>query len=148
MVTLTLEDKIKLAEDEIKKYYQLNDGNIFISFSGGKDSTVLRHIALNLYPDLKVVFSDTTNELTEIYKYIKTFDNIIKVYPAMPFTDVVKIHGFPLVSKEVSQKVYELKHSQGARTKNTRLNCDEKGNGKLPIKWRFLAEQEFDCTHK
>jgi len=152
MINHTLEDKIKLAEEEIKKHYQLNNGNIFVSFSGGKDSTVLRHIALKLYPDLKVVFSDTTNELTEIYKYIKTFDNIIKVRPAMTFTDVIKTHGFPLVSKEVSQKVYELKHSQGKATKDTRmygkLKPNGKRNGKLSNKWQFLAEQTFDCTHK
>ena len=145
---LTLEDKIKLAEDEIKKHYSLNNGNIFVSFSGGKDSTVLRHIALNLYPNLNVVFSDTTNELTEIYRYIKTFDNIIKVRPTMTFIDVIKKHGFPLVSKEVSQKVYELKNSQGEKTKNTRLYGDLKGNGKLSTKWQFLAEQQFNCTHK
>ena len=147
-MTFTLDDKIKLAEDEIKKHYDLNNGNIFISFSGGKDSTVLRHIALKLYPDIKVVFSDTTNELLEIYKYVKSFDNIIWVNPVMNFKNVIEKYGFPLVSKEVSQKVNDLKHSQGKRLKNTRLKGDIKGNGKLSNKWQFLAEQTFDVTHK
>lgn len=145
---LTLQDKIYLAEQEIIKHYELNEGKCFISFSGGKDSTVLRHIALRLYPDLKVVFSNTTNELAEVLQYVKTFPDVITVTPKISFTQVLKKYGFPLVSKEVAQYVYELKHTHGKATRLKRFGGDDKGNGKLSDKWRFLAEQEFDVTHK
>jgi len=148
MVTLTLEDKIKLAEDEIKKHYQLNDGNIFVSFSGGKDSTVLRHIALKLYPDLKVVFSDTTNELHEVYQFVKSFNNVVWCRPTISFIDSVKLHGFPLVSKEVSHLVWQLKNIQSSKTKKLRMYGNNNGVGKVPEKWKFLAEQRFDLNNK
>lgn len=143
-----LDYKIKYAEEVLKKAYKDNNGNLFISFSGGKDSTILRHIALRLFPDLKVVFSNTTNELADVLKYIKTFPNVITVTPNMHFKKVVETHGFPLVSKEVSQKVNELKHTNGRITRHTRLYGDKKDNGKCPTKWRFLAEMPFDITHK
>lgn len=145
---MLLSQKIFAAECIIKEAYEANNGNIFLSFSGGKDSTILRHIALNLYPDIPVVFSNTTNELTEVLKYVRSFHNVIHVKPKLSFSEVVNKYGFPAVSKEVSQKVSELKNTQGLITRNTRLNGDHKGNGILPFKWRFLAEQDFEVTHK
>jgi len=144
----SLVQKIILAESVIHSAYKANDGKLFISFSGGKDSTILRHIALRLYPDLKVVFSNTTNELAEVIRYVKTFPNVITVQPKLNFTEVVEKYGFPLVSKEVSQKVNELKRTHGRTTRLKRFQGDIKGNGKLSNKWRFLAEKEFDVTHK
>jgi len=143
-----LDYKISLAQNIIIEEYMRTNGNIFISFSGGKDSTVLMHIAKRLFPDLKVVFSDTTNEMSEIKKYIKQFPDVITVKPRMPFKKVVKVHGFPLVSKEISQKANELKHSNGKRTLFLRYYGDKKGNSILPQKWRFLSEQKFDVTNK
>ena len=144
----SLQDKIKETESCIIEAYNINNGKLFISFSGGKDSTILRHIALRLFPDIKVVFSNTTNELKEVLDYVKTFPNVITVFPKMNFKQVSQKHGFPLVSKEVSQKVNELKRTHGRKTRNTRFNGDKKGNGRLSTKWRYLAEQEFDVTHK
>ena len=140
--------KISLAEDIIIKAYEENNGNIFLSFSCGKDSTILRDIALRLYPELKVVFSNTTNELKEILDYAKTIPNLITVFPKMNFKKVLQTKGFPLVSKEVSQKVNELKRTHGKTTRATRFYGDKKGNGRLSTKWRFLAEQEFNTTHQ
>jgi len=140
--------KILLAEKILKKAYNDSNGKLFISFSGGKDSTVLRHITLRLYPNLKCVFSNTTNEIKEVVDYVKTFPNIITVKPKLSFSQVVKKYGFPLVSKEVSQKVNDLKHTNGKQTRITRYSGNPTtGNGKLSIKWRYLAEQEFDVTH-
>lgn len=145
---MILSEKVELAKQCIINAYEKNNGNIFIFFSGGKDSTILRHIALSIYPDLKIVFSNTTNEIYDVIQYVKSFDNIIWVKPKLNFQQVVEKHGFPLISKEVSQKVYELKHTNGLITLNTRLNGDKKGNGVLSKIWRVLAEQEFDITHK
>ena len=140
--------KIQAAEQRIIEAYEENNGKIFLSFSGGKDSTILRHIALNLFPDIQCVFSNTTNELKEVLQYVKTFDNIITVKPKLSFTQVVKKYGFPLVSKEVSQKVNDLKRTNGKATRITRYSGNPlTGNGKLSIKWRYLAEEDFDVTH-
>jgi len=145
---MILIQKVELAKQKIIEAYKKHNGNIFISFSGGKDSTILLHIARSIYPDIKVVFSNTTNELFEVFQYVKTFDNIIHVKPKLSFSEVIRKHGFPAISKEVSQKVYELKTTNGATTRNTRMHGDKKGNGRLSTKWRFLAELDFNVTNK
>ena len=85
------------------------------SFSGGKDSTVLLHIAREMYPNIKAVFCDTGLEYPEIRKFVKTFDNVDKVRPKMGFRKVCEKYGFPIISKEVSEVV------QGARKYMTRV---------------------------
>ena len=144
----TLENKIALAEKIIKKAYEDNEGKLFISFSGGKDSTILRDIALRLYPELPVVFSNTTNELAEVVKFVKTIPNVITVTPKLNFRQVLEKYGFPLVSKEISQKSDELKRTHGKITRIKRAFGDVKGNGKMSDKWQYLAEEKFDVTHK
>lgn len=141
-------EKIKLSEQIIKNEYDKNNGNVFVSFSGGKDSTVLLHLARKIIPNIKAVFSNTTNEDIDIVKYVKSHDNIIWVKPKMNFKAVVKKYGFPLVSKEVSQKVYELKHTKSQKLRDIRLNGYENGSGKLPVKWRYLVKQDFDVNSK
>lgn len=113
---LPLSVKIAKTEQRLREwidYYGL-DG-VYISFSGGKDSTVLLHIARNIYPDIKAVFSDTGLEFPEIRNFVKTFDNVDVVKPKMLFRDVIEKYGYPFISKEVSECVY------GARKYLTRL---------------------------
>ncbi|CAA6807585.1 MAG: Unknown protein [uncultured Sulfurovum sp.] len=143
-----LQIKVDAAKKVLIKAYNENNGKLFISYSAGKDSTILRHIALSLYPDLEVVFSNTSNELKEVLEYAKKTPNVIIVNPKMNFKQVIMKYGFPLVSKEISQKVNEIKRTHGKRTRLKRMYGDHKNNGKLSNKWRFLAEQSFDVTEK
>lgn len=41
------------------EWYMRYDGQVFISFSGGKDSTVLLDLARRVYPDIPAVYVDT-----------------------------------------------------------------------------------------
>jgi len=162
-----MEDKIALAKNKLVDFYEKESGNVFVSFSGGKDSTVLLHLARSLFPNIKVVFSNTTNENLDVLNYVKTFEDITWVHPVLNFTQVVEKHGFPLVSKDNAQKISELKHSKSEKTRAIRTygyqnhpltmtekkdksgeSIPKKGSGKLPIKWQFLAGETFDTTHK
>lgn len=74
------------------KYYVAN-------ISGGKDSTVLMHIARNHWMceyDIKGVFVDTGLEYPEIRQFVKTFDNVEIIRPKMSFVEVIKKNGFDL----------------------------------------------------
>ena len=73
-----------------------------VSFSGGKDSTVLLHIARQLYHDIPAVFSNTGLEYFAIQKFVKTWDKVKTVTPKMRFDEVMTTYGYPLIGKEVS----------------------------------------------
>lgn len=77
-----------------------------MSFSGGKDSTVLLHIARQLYPSIPAVFSNTGLEYPEIQKFVKSFDNVDIITPSMNFGQVITTYGYPIIGKEVAEAIY------------------------------------------
>lgn len=103
---LPLHRKIQITQTRIIEWYIHFGGNVCVSFSGGKDSTVLLHIARQIYPDIPAVFSNTGLEFPEIQKFVRGFDNITIVTPEMRFTDVIQTYGYPLIGKEVADAIY------------------------------------------
>lgn len=113
---LPLKLKISMTKQRIRDWVA-NYGvdGVYVSFSGGKDSTVLLHIAREIYPSIKAVFVDTGLEYPEIRQFVKTFDNVDWIKPKMNFRKVIEKYGYPFISKEVSECVY------GARKYLTRV---------------------------
>lgn len=104
MQSLPLGAKIRMTEVRIQQWYEAFDGNVYVSFSGGKDSVVLLHIVRSLYPDVPAVYVDTGLEYPEIKEFVKTFENITIVKPEKSFRQVVLEHGYPVATKEIAKK--------------------------------------------
>lgn len=87
----------------IKREYERTDGQIYLSFSGGKDSTVLAHLIMmaDLPKQIPFVFVDTGVEMNATKQFIKEFDypNIITLKPKKAFAQILKEHGKPTLSK-------------------------------------------------
>ena len=103
--SLPLSAKIIMTQRRIRSWYDYWDGQVYVSFSGGKDSTVLLHLVRELYPDVEAVFVDTGLEYPEIRQFVKTFDNVTVLRPKVSFVYVIKNFGYPLISKNVSGTV-------------------------------------------
>lgn len=100
----------ELKENEyIESVY---DGQVYVSFSGGKDSTVLLHMVREMYPDVEAVFVNTGLEYPEIQKFVKSFDNVTILRPEMRFDEVIKKYGYPMISKNVSRKVHDARQGK------------------------------------
>ena len=102
---LPLNIKIRKTEQRIREWYEHWEGNVYVSFSGGKDSTVLLDIVRNLYPNVPAVFSDTGLEYPEIKEFVKTFPNVTIVRPKHSFKEILTKYGYPIISKEVANTV-------------------------------------------
>lgn len=143
-----LDLKIKLTEGRIREWYNHFGGKVYVSFSGGKDSTVLLDLVRKIYPDVPAVFIDTGLEYPEIRDFVKTFNNVIWLKPSMSFVQVIKKYGYPVISKENAQKIFEIRNTKSEKLKNKRLYGDANGNGKLPEKWKYLLNSNFKISHK
>ena len=111
--SLPLWRKIMITQTRIIEWYFRFERKVYVSFSGGKDSTVLLHIARQLYPDIPAVFSNTGLEYPEIQRFVRTFDNIDIITPEVRFTDVISAYGYPLIGKEVAEAIYYARRIRG-----------------------------------
>ena len=107
--SLPLERKVLITQSRILEWYNYWNGQVYVSFSGGKDSTVLLHIVRNLFPDVEAVFVDTGLEYPELRAFVKTFDNVTCLKPKMNFRQVIDTYGYPLISKEVAKVIYDAR---------------------------------------
>lgn len=109
MQSLPLSAKIRMTEYRIRQWYEEHGGEVYVSFSGGKDSTVLLHIARKLYPNIEAVFVNTGLEYPSVRRFALSLENVTELRPKMNFRDVIIKYGYPVISKEVSGKVSEAR---------------------------------------
>lgn len=101
MQSLPLAAKVRMTERRIRDWVdEFGTDGVYVSFSGGKDSTLLLHIVRSMYPDIEAVFVNTGLEYPEIQRFVKTFDNVTILRPKMRFDEVVKKYGYPLIGKK------------------------------------------------
>ena len=54
MQSLPLSAKVVMTQQRIREWYEHWDGMVYVSFSGGKDSTVLLHLVRDMYPSFRI----------------------------------------------------------------------------------------------
>jgi 3'-phosphoadenosine 5'-phosphosulfate sulfotransferase (PAPS reductase)/FAD synthetase len=135
---LPLYAKIDKAMERIDDFYKEMDGKVYVSFSGGKDSTVLLHIARKVYPRMKGVFLDAGLEWPEVKAYVKSFDNIEIIRPKMTYRRILEQFGYPVISKRVSQAVRKGLDAKDSNTRNMLLGGCGPSKYSIPKMYRYL----------
>lgn len=105
LMALPLEDKVTYSKMLIQRFYIQQRGKVYVSFSGGKDSTVLLDLVRSLYPDVPAVFFDTGLEFPEIKEFAKSIENVEFVKPNTTFKQVIIEEGYPVIGKEAAHYI-------------------------------------------
>lgn len=138
----------------------IESGKAYVSRSGGKDSDVLGDIVKNMGLDIEQIFINTGLEDRSVRIHgEKVADRT--VHPDMPFSKVIQKYGYPVISKEVAQCIYELQKSRdkGVEEGKNYSYRMKKLNGELRRKdgtlseynmpkWKFLLYAPFRISHK
>ena len=157
--------KIQVTQTRLIEWKVRFNGQIYISFSGGKDSTVLADLAARVYaanPDekgpLTLAFVDTGLEYPEIRKFVPSFADWLRttysipvtlevLRPEMTFPEVISEYGYPVIGKEIARRVYYAKRgSTWAANQLKGLTCDGKENNAYSnrfLKYNYLIEAPF-----
>lgn len=143
-----LERKIQVSQTRILEFGLKFDKQIYISFSGGKDSTVLLDLVRRVFPDTPAVFIDTGLEYPEVREFALSQKNVVKLTPEMNFKKVIQTYGYPVISKEQSAFIQEYRDTHSEKLRNTRWNGNNYGRGKISKKWRFMVDAPFKISDK
>ena len=165
MQSVPLEGKIIMTQERIRQWYDHWDGNVYVSFSGGKDSTVLKHIVDGMYNDVPAVFVNTGLEYPEIKQFVRDvkagkydcFNSEVEIIrPEMRFDEVIKKYGYPVISKEVSQAIYESRNlikngRDGVQLRKIRGEYRSPSGELSPYnctKYAYLVDAPFEISQK
>lgn len=150
--------------EKLDEEWDIEAGQVYVAFSGGKDSTVLADLAARFCKShrytLYLLFVNTGLEYPEIQKFVKFFAQWLRdqyeievvldiVRPEMRFDEVIKTHGYPLISKNVADCVRGAKNGSKSRLNNLNgLDCDgtNKSTKFSKLKWRPLLDLDCDIS--
>ena len=160
--SLPLELKIAKTKLRIEEFVrQVGAENTYISFSGGKDSTVLLHLVRSLFPNITAVFSDTGLEFPEIRKFVHSKENVVILKPKLSFKQVIEKYGYPVITKKTSKMIESLQKPTERNIKSRKLymsdfRLDKDGNetdkpnktSKIAKKWLKFIDSDIPVSNK
>lgn len=91
-------EAMELIEQAIKKHGE----HIGVNWSGGQDSTIVAHMAIQVKPDIPILFANTGCESGETWAYIRKMQkmwdlNLHIAKPEKTFWQCVKEYGLPRI---------------------------------------------------
>lgn len=153
-----LDDRVRDACHRIEDLYHETGGKCYVSFSGGKDSTVLLALiklceeVYTIPPNaIPAVFVNTGIELgitVDFVKWVKEnyYPNVVTIRPEVSFDWVLKNKGKPMVSKLKSEYLgmYHVGHHTRSVMQNLVVGVTNTGNRTWKLK---LADKDMHMLH-
>ena len=149
-----------LLADRIQKIKSINElydleNNAYISFSGGKDSTVLHYLIDEALPNNKIprVYLNTGIEYKSVVSFVERERErdcrIQIVHPQKNIKQVLEQYGYPFKSKEHSLYLSVYQNSGDTKSvnkylarKNSRFRCPDK------LRYQFTKDFNIKISNK
>lgn len=151
--SLSLERKIAMTEWRIAEAVdRWGLKAVAISYSTGKDSAVLSHIARQFYPDILHIFANTGCEYPESVRLFKKQRNEFNLIQSLPvggwnFKKVVREYGYPMFGKDIARLNREWRKARDENVKNRILEHMRKYKAKY-IKYLGKVKLSDECCNK
>lgn len=138
---------IEQAKKRIRDVYKQTDGNVYLSFSGGKDSTIVLSLIKDIGLNIPAVFSDTGLELAAIKDFVKWvkdnyYNNVIIIKPEKSYNEVIK-DGKPFLSKMKSTAIKYYQKNPKCKTALELYNEEYVKSHRIR-----LANKDFHILHE
>lgn len=141
-------DRLEMIKTTINKY---GEENFYISFSGGKDSTVLHYLVDMALPNNKIprVFSNTGIEYQKIVEFVKSLakedDRFEIITPNKNIKKTLEDVGYPFKSKIHSHWLSIYQNSRNTKGVRKYIGIDE-GNiiFKCPNSLKYQFTENFN----
>lgn len=163
-----LATKIQVTQAKVMEWYmkwKVYGCGVYLSFSGGKDSTVLADLTARIckmfHYDLTLVFVDTGLEYPEIRKFVPFFAQwlrdtyginveLVTLRPEMTFDKVLIKFGYPVIGKEVASTIRSARLGQPTALLKMQ-GLDKNGNPsefrERYKKYQYLVSAPFLISH-
>lgn len=174
LLALDLEDKVITSYEKLDEWYTAWGGQCYVSFSGGKDSTVLSYLAARYLSSfrtppwpLNLVFVNTGLEYPEIQKFVNEYAdwlrkefprvtvNLHRLRPKLNIRQVLTRYGYPVIGKKQARFIRDLQnaHGQNDATVNLYLTGYNRqgvycSTMKLADKWHYLKDAPFHISEQ
>ena len=149
----SLSHKIDHALFTIETFISRTNGQCYVAFSGGKDSSVLLDLVRIIDKTIPAVFVNTGNEYPDIIKFVRHLRddkgyNIIELHPKMKPREVWSKYGFPLISKAQAEyidrwrknPIYGLEQQKRAEAKGWAF-------GRVSDRWKYLIYEPYHTSN-
>lgn len=149
---LTLFDRLNVIRDVVKKY---GEDQFYISFSGGKDSTVLHYLIDEALPGNRIprVYADTGIEYNDVKSFVRSMadhdDRITIIKPSVNIKQMLERDGYPFKSKEHSHVLAVFQRSGRVNTVKRYL-YDDRGKYHCPktLEYQFSGKLDLKVSEK
>lgn len=118
-----LSRKIPMAQRVLKDLFRATD-KVAVAFSGGKDSLVALHLALQINPDIPVVFVNTGIEFPESLEYTRQLAkdwnlNFHEANAKVNFWRLTEEQGLPVAGRGNTTFMRDLSENAGVKLSNS-----------------------------
>lgn len=166
LMAMDVQDKEILTYEKLDEWYTAWGGQCYVSFSGGKDSTVLAYLAARYLSsfrtppwELNLVFVNTGLEYPEIQKFVNEYAdwlrkkfprvtiNLTRLRPKMNVRQVVTKYGYSIISKDVALRIETARRSPDSRSMKLLRGEVLRADGEKSMynceKWGYLLTAPF-----